>query len=84
LFERSATWSFARFNLASGGEAQFINGVLASGSFFETFGVPPLIGRTFSDADDVGVEGRSASSVTGFGRRDSVPRRMFWDGITHH
>jgi predicted permease len=53
LFERSAAWSFARFNLASGGEAQFIDGVWASGSFFETFGVPPLIGRTFSDTDDV-------------------------------
>ncbi len=53
LFERSAAWSFARFNLASGGEAQFIEGIWASGSFFDTFGVPPLIGRTFSDADDV-------------------------------
>jgi len=53
LFERSAAWSFARFNLASGGETQFIDGIFASGSFFETFGVPPLIGRTFSDPDDV-------------------------------
>jgi hypothetical protein len=33
LFERSAAWSYARFNLASGGEAQLIDGVLASGSF---------------------------------------------------
>src|SRR6202011_2340999 len=39
LFEASAAWSAFRFNLASGGETQFIDGVYASGSFFDTFGV---------------------------------------------
>jgi putative ABC transport system permease protein len=36
----------------SGGERQFVDGVFASGSFFDTLGVPALLGRTFSDADD--------------------------------
>ena len=53
LFERAAAWSFTRFNLSTGGETQFIDGVWASGSFFETLGVPALLGRSFSDLDDV-------------------------------
>jgi putative ABC transport system permease protein len=68
LFERSAAWSFARFNLAAAGEAELIDGVLASGSFFETFGVPPLVGRTFSDVDDVRSGGAAgAVAVISYG-----------------
>ena len=52
LFERSAAWSFTQFNLAPGGETQFIEGLWASGSFFATLGAPALVGRTFADADD--------------------------------
>jgi putative ABC transport system permease protein len=36
LFERAAAWSFTRFNLTSSGETQFVDGLWASGSFFET------------------------------------------------
>jgi predicted permease len=88
LFERSAAWSFARFNLASGGEAQFLDGILASGSFFETFGVAPLVGRTFSDADDV-RNGGAAVAVISYGlwrtRFGSAPdvlgRSLTIDGV---
>src|SRR5437899_10357643 len=52
LFDSSAAWSFARFDLASGGEAQFVDGLWVSGSFFGTLGVRPLLGRTLADADD--------------------------------
>ena len=52
LFEQSAGWSPARLNLASGGEAQFLDGIWATGSFFHTLGLRPLLGRTFSDDDD--------------------------------
>jgi predicted permease len=52
LFERSAAWSHRRFNLASRGETQFIDGIWASGTFFETLGVQPLQGRAFSVAND--------------------------------
>ena len=68
LFERSAAWSYARLNLATGGEADLIDGVLASGSFFETFGVPPFVGRTFSDADDArGGGAAGAVAVISYG-----------------
>jgi putative ABC transport system permease protein len=52
LFDSTAAWSFTRFNLASGGETQLVDGLWASGSFFETLGVPAVLGRTFSEADD--------------------------------
>ncbi|HEX4565866.1 MAG TPA: ABC transporter permease, partial [Vicinamibacterales bacterium] len=42
-----------RFNLARGGEAQFVNGMMASGGTFGVLGVPAIIGRTFSAAEDV-------------------------------
>jgi len=90
LFERSAAWSFARFNLASGGEAQLLDGILASGSFFETFGVPPLMGRTFSDPDDLrngGAAGPVAVISYGLWRTrfgsapDTVGRSLTLDGV---
>ena len=52
LFDRAAAWSSTRFDLASGGETQFVDGLFASGSFFDLFSVPALVGRTFSEADD--------------------------------
>ena len=52
LFERSTAWSFIRFNLASGGETQFVDGLWADGGFFESLAVPVLLGRAFSEQDD--------------------------------
>jgi predicted permease len=90
LFARSAAWSYTQFNLAPGGETQFIDGVWASGSFFDTLGVSPLIGRTFSDADDR-AGGGSAGPVAvisyGFWQRrfggalDAVGRSITFDGV---
>jgi putative ABC transport system permease protein len=90
LFERSAAWSFFRFNLASGGETQFVDGMWASGSFFETLGVSPLIGRPFSDADDL-RRGDATSPVAvlsyGFWQRrfggsaDVVGKPLILDGV---
>src|SRR2546428_355154 len=54
LFDRAAAWSSTRFNLASGGETAFVDGLWASGSLFETLGVPALLGCTFSDAGKFG------------------------------
>jgi len=87
LFERSSAWSFTRFNLAAGGETQFIDGIFASGSFFETFGVPPLIGRTFSNSDDVRNGGPIAVVSYGLwqtrfgGAPDVVGRSLTIDGV---
>src|SRR5471030_2273912 len=52
LFDQAAGWSPARLNLATGGETQFVDGIWATGSFFQTLGVRALIGRTFSEDDD--------------------------------
>ena len=41
-----------RLNVAQGGEAQFVRGIFASGSFFDVLGVPAHVGRTFSLQDD--------------------------------
>src|SRR5579862_3016220 len=46
-------WSAARFNLASGGEARYAEGLYVSGEFFRNLGVHPLMGRTFSTEDDL-------------------------------
>jgi len=53
-FEGAVTWSTERFNLAQGGgERQPVDGIYANGDFFTTLGVPALLGRTFTAADDV-------------------------------
>src|SRR5439155_10326564 len=45
-------WSAARFNLSSGGEARYAEGLYVSGEFFRHLGVSPVLGRTFSAQDD--------------------------------
>ncbi len=45
-------WSAARFNLTNGGEPRFAEGLYVSGDFFRVLGVNPVLGRTFTTADD--------------------------------
>ena len=52
LFDGAFAWSTTRFNLAAGGETQFVDGIWASGGMFDTLGVPAMLGRTFTAADD--------------------------------
>ena len=40
------------FDVAASGESRFVEGLWASGGFFETLGVQPLFGRVFTAADD--------------------------------
>jgi predicted permease len=51
-FESVAAWGSSQFDLSSGGETQWVDGLWSSGSFFDTLGVPAAIGRTLIDADD--------------------------------
>jgi putative ABC transport system permease protein len=45
-------WGDTRFNLASGGEARYAEGLWVSGDFFKTLGVQPLVGRMITNEDD--------------------------------
>jgi hypothetical protein len=51
-FDDAFAWGTQRFNLSQGGETQFVDGIWASGRMFETLGVPAMIGRTITEADD--------------------------------
>ncbi len=90
LFESSAAWSFTQFNLASGGETEFVDGMWASGSIFETLGVTPLLGRGFTSLDDRpggGSGGPVAVISDAFWRRrfgaapDILGRALTFDGV---
>ncbi len=73
LFESAAAWSFVQFNRSTGGEARFVDGMWASGSYFDTLGVRALIGRTFSPLDDRsrrGPEGPVAVISYAYWRRE--------------
>jgi putative ABC transport system permease protein len=51
-FSSMFAWAAQQFNLASGGEARYAQGIWVSGKFFETLQVPALVGRTLTVADD--------------------------------
>ena len=91
LFEDSAAWSFTRFDLSSGGETQFVDGLWVSGSFFEALGVKAAVGRTLSARDDErngGADGPVAVISDGFwrghfnGAQDVVGRILHLDGAS--
>src|SRR5690242_12608642 len=51
-FGGAAASAAARFDLAQGGEAQYVEGLWTSGSFFDVLGVRAILGRTLTTADD--------------------------------
>jgi len=68
----AAAFSETRFDLAAGGEADLAQGLFASGAFFEVMGVPALLGRTLTPADDQrggGAEGPVAVISHAFWQR---------------
>src|SRR5579871_212927 len=53
VFDGAFAYSNPRFNLAAGGQAQFVNGMMASGGVFDVLGMPAILGRTFTPENDV-------------------------------
>jgi hypothetical protein len=91
LFEDSAAWSFTRFDLSSGGQTEFVDGLWVSGSFFEALGVKAALGRTLAASDDQrngGADGPVAVISDRFwrghfnGAADVVGRTLRLDGAT--
>ncbi len=51
-FSGMLAWGVNRFDLSTGGESRFVDGLWVSGGFFEVLGVGPQAGRLFAGADD--------------------------------
>lgn len=72
LFESVCGWTQTRFNIAERGQADNVEGLGVSGEFFETLGVPAMLGRMFTRADDRkggGPDGPVAVISHGFWQR---------------
>ncbi len=91
LFAGAATWSGGRFNTARSGETEFVQGLYVSGRFFDVFGVPPMLGRTFTERDDRrggGADGPVAVISYDYwqqrfgGAADAIGRTLLMDGVT--
>jgi hypothetical protein len=64
-------WSAQRFNLSQGGEARWAEGLYVSGEFFSVLGVQPILGRTFTAADDTPGCGNPGAVISyGFWQRE--------------
>ena len=92
VFDQWAVWSHSRFNLASRGETQFVDGIWASGTYFDTLGVAPRHGRTFSAANDQrggGSDGAVCVISHAFwqqhfgGAADTLGRSLTLDGTSY-
>jgi len=64
-FSGVIAWSPTTFDLANGGEVNYINGIYASGDYFTVLGVRPAVGRLMAASDD--VRGCSGVAVLGYG-----------------
>lgn len=51
-FSGMFAWADSQFNLTRGGEGRYAQALMVSGDFFDVLGVPPLLGRVLSSADD--------------------------------
>jgi len=69
-FSNLAAWSTERFDLGNGGEARHADGMWVSGTFFETLGIKPALGRVFVRSDD----------QKGCGIQGAVISYEFWQG----
>ena len=65
VFDRMGAWSPVSFNIAEGGEPEYVPGQVVSSTLFSTLGVKPLYGRTFEARED--QEGQGLSLVLSHG-----------------
>ena len=86
-FSGVLAWSATRFNLRSGGEARYAEGLYVSGEFFRHLGVQPILGRAFNAEDDTATCASPGAVLSyGFwqrefaGDREVVGRTVSLDG----
>lgn len=51
-FEQTAAWTSWNFNLTGGGPPELVEGGRVSWNYFDALGAKPILGRTFTPADD--------------------------------
>ena len=73
LFDGAFVWSSTRFNLSRTGQTEMVDGVWASGRYFDVLGVAPILGRTFTEAD-VSDDAPAAKLVDRAGVTSSPPQ----------
>ena len=64
VFSGVLAWSDNDFGLSAGDAAHVARGLFVSGSFFQVLGVKPLMGRTFSPADDTRGRGLPGAVIS--------------------
>jgi predicted permease len=68
LFGDALAFRSTRFNLSPRGQTDFVDGLLASGNYFDVLGVPAMLGRTFTEEDDRDGNGpHGPVAVLGYG-----------------
>lgn len=92
VFDSVLAFAGTAFNLATSGEIHRAQGLYVSGSFFDTLGVRPVLGRLIAPTDDVrgcGTNGPVAVLSYGFwqgeygGRPAALNRSITIDGREH-
>lgn len=88
-FESVAARSSATFNLTEGGDPERVSGAHVTASYFDVLGLPPLLGRVFTEAEDQPGESPAALLSQGlfmrrFGGDPGIPgRSVLLSGRAH-
>jgi len=88
VFDETLAYSTPQFNLASGGEQRFVNGLYVSGNYFSMLGVKAMLGRTLMPSDDMQGGATDVGAVISYGfwqkyyggSRDVVGKKIAVDG----
>ena len=71
-FSTMLAFADTRFNLSPRGEIRYVEGLFVSGTYFDTLGIRPIVGRLFTAADD------PPAAPPGCGYRHAVISHAFW------
>jgi predicted permease len=86
VFETTAIYTFAGYDLTGGDSPQFVQAGAVESSFFSVFGVNPILGRTFLPDEDRPGRGKIAVLSYRFwqsrfgARRDAVGQKISLNG----